>query len=43
MPIAAMSHQGSAVQEGAIRFLLTTLSVAMVAVCVIVIVGLRAG
>ena len=43
MPIAGMSRQGSSVQEGAIRFLLTTLSLAMIAVCVIVIVGLRAG
>jgi hydroxylaminobenzene mutase len=43
MPIAAMGHQGSSIQEGAIRFLLTTLSVATIAVCVIVIVGLRAG
>ena len=42
MPIAGMSRQGSARKEGAIRFLLTTLSVAMIAVCVIVIVGLRA-
>ena len=42
MPIAAMSHQGSSVQEGAIRVLLTTLSVAMIAACVIVIVGLHA-
>jgi hydroxylaminobenzene mutase len=43
MPIAGMSHQGSARQERVIRFLLVTLSVAMVAVCVIVIVGLRLG
>lgn len=43
MPIAGMSRQGSSAEEGAIRFLLTTLSVAMIAVCVIVIVGLRAG
>lgn len=43
MPIAGMSRQGSSAEEGAIRFLLTTLSVAMIAVCLIVIVGLRAG
>ncbi len=43
MPIAAMGHKGSLSQEGSIRFLLSTLSVAMVAVCVIILVGLRAG
>ncbi len=43
MPIAAMGHQGSSMQEGVIKFLLGTLSVSMIAVCVIVIIGLRAG
>lgn len=43
MPIAAMGRQGSSRQEGVIRFLLSTLSVSMIAVCVIVILGLRAG
>ena len=43
MPIAAMGHQGSSMQEGVVKFLLGTLSVSMIAVCVIVIVGLRAG
>ena len=43
MPIAAMGRQGSLRQEGVIRFLLSTLSVSMIAVCVIVILGLRAG
>ncbi|HEY8686491.1 MAG TPA: hydrogenase [Chloroflexota bacterium] len=43
MPIAAMGRQGSSTQEGAIRFLLTSLSLAMIAVCVLVIVGLRLG
>lgn len=42
MPIAGMSHQGSSRQEGIIGFLLVTLSVAMIAVCLIVIAGLRA-
>jgi (hydroxyamino)benzene mutase len=42
MPIAGMSRQGSSSQEGAIGFLLVTLSVATIAVCLIVIVGLRA-
>ena len=41
MPIAGMGRRGSSVQEGAIRFLLISLSVATIAVCVIVIVGLR--
>lgn len=43
MPIAAMGHQGSSIQEGVIKFLLGTLSVSMIAVCVIIIAGLRAG
>ena len=43
MPIAAMGRQGSSRQEGVIRFLLFSLSVSMIAVCVIGIVGLRAG
>lgn len=40
MPIAAMGRQGSSRQEGIIGFLLSTLGVAMITVCVIVIVGL---
>ncbi|HEY8760409.1 MAG TPA: hydrogenase [Candidatus Dormibacteraeota bacterium] len=43
MPIAGMGRQGSSIQEAAIRFLLVSLSLATIAVCVIVIVGLRAG
>jgi len=43
MPIAGMSRRGSSIQERAIGFLLVTLSVATIAVCVIVIVGLRTG
>lgn len=43
MPIAAAGHQGSPRQEAMIRFLLTSVSLADVAVCVIVILGLRAG
>jgi (hydroxyamino)benzene mutase len=43
MPMAAMGRHGSPRQEGVIRFLLVTLSVATVAVCLIVIVGLRSG
>ena len=41
MPIAAQGHQATAGRENVIRLLLGTLSLAMVAVCVIVIVGLR--
>ncbi len=43
MPIAGMGRHGSSLQEGAIRFLLVTLSAATIAVCAIVIVGLRSG
>jgi hypothetical protein len=43
MPIAAMGRQGSSRQEGVIGFLLFTLGMAMVAVCVIVLAGLQAG
>lgn len=43
MPIAAMGHQGSSSQESIVRILLSTLGIAMLAVCVIVLVGLRAG
>jgi (hydroxyamino)benzene mutase len=42
MPIAAMGHQASLGKEGTIRFLLSTLSLALIAVCALVIVGLRA-
>jgi hydroxylaminobenzene mutase len=41
MPIAALRHQGTTVQEAVIHFLLVSLSVAMVAVCVLVLWGLR--
>lgn len=43
MPIAAQGHQSSAARESVIKFLLGTLSLAMVAVCALVIAGLRAG
>jgi hydroxylaminobenzene mutase len=43
MPLAAGGSQGLPYQEGVINFLLATLSIAMLAVCVIVIVGLRTG
>jgi len=42
MPIAGMGRIGSLIQERAIGFLLISLSVATIAVCLIVIVGLRA-
>jgi hypothetical protein len=41
MPIAALGHQGTTGQEAVIDFLLVSLSVAMVAVCVLVLWGLR--
>jgi len=41
MPIAALSNQGSPLQEIIIDTLLISLSVAMVFVCVVVLVGLR--
>jgi hydroxylaminobenzene mutase len=43
MPIAAMGHGASAGKEGMIRFLLSTVSLAMVAVCVLVVLGLGVG
>jgi hydroxylaminobenzene mutase len=43
MPIAAGGHQGNALQETLISGLLLSLSVAMVAVCVLVLWGLRRG
>ena len=43
MPIAAQGHESSPAREAAIKFLLGTLSLAMVAVCALVLVGLRAG
>lgn len=42
MPIAGMNRKGSSIQEKVIGFLLVSLSVATIAVCVIVILGLRA-
>ncbi len=42
MPIAAQGHQAGVNREGVVRFLLATLSLAMVAVCIIILVGLRA-
>jgi hydroxylaminobenzene mutase len=41
MPIAGGGHQGSALQEALITALLLSLSAAMVAVCVLVLWGLR--
>lgn len=41
MPIAAMNHQGSAVQEAVINLLLFSLSAAMIAVCLLLLRGLR--
>lgn len=40
MPLAAGSHTGSALQEGILKALLVTLSLAMVAVCVLLLAGL---
>jgi len=42
MAIAGQGHQASAGREGIVRFLLITLSLAMVAVCVLVLAGLIA-
>jgi (hydroxyamino)benzene mutase len=42
MPIAAMGNKGSTIQELVVGFLLATLSMAMISVCVIVIIGLNA-
>lgn len=41
MPIAAQGHIGTPTQEAVIRVLLVALSLAMVAVCVLVATGLR--
>lgn len=41
MPIAAQGRTGTASQEGVIQALLVLLSLAMVALCVILLVGLR--
>lgn len=43
MPIAAIGHQGSPMQEAIIDFLLFSLSFAMVVVCVLVLWGLQVG
>lgn len=42
MVVAGQGHQASAGREGVVRFFLVTVSLAMVAVCAIIIVGLRA-
>ena len=41
MPIAAQGHFGSSGQEGVLRALLISLSLAMVSVCVLILAGLR--
>lgn len=41
MPIAAQGHTGSPAQESLIRLLLVSLALAMIAVCVLVLAGLR--
>lgn len=41
MPLAAPGRMGTSVQEGVVKVLLITLSLAMVATCVLVLVGLR--
>lgn len=43
MPLAAGGREGSPGQEAVIQVLLVTLSLSMVAVCVLVLVGLRPG
>lgn len=43
MVIAGQGHQTSARREGIVRFLLVTVSMVMVAVCVLVLAGLGAG
>jgi hydroxylaminobenzene mutase len=43
MPMAALGHQGTPVQEHVIGLLLVSLSLAMVAVCMLVLWGLRPG
>lgn len=42
MPQAGGGHSGTAVQEGIINGLLVFLSIAMIAVCILVLMGLRA-
>lgn len=42
MAIAGQGHQASAGREGVVRFMLITVSLAMVAVCVLVLTGLIA-
>ncbi len=42
MPMAGAGNRGSTLQEGIINFLLYSLSIAMVSVCIIVIAGLQA-
>lgn len=41
MPIAAVGHQGTSIQETIISVLLLSLSIAMIVVCVLVLWGLR--
>jgi hydroxylaminobenzene mutase len=41
MPMAGAGHSGSAVQEVIIQALLVSLSLAMIAVCILVLFGLR--
>ena len=41
MPIAGQGHAGTATQEAVIRVLLVSLSLAMVAACVLIATGLR--
>jgi hydroxylaminobenzene mutase len=41
MPIAALGHKGTKAQEARIDFLLLSLALAMIAVCVLVLWGLR--
>lgn len=40
MPLAAAGHTGTAIQEGILKVVLVTLSLAMIALCAIVLVGL---
>jgi hydroxylaminobenzene mutase len=41
MPIAGLGHQGTRLQEGIIGFGLVSLTLAMIATCIIVLCGLR--
>lgn len=43
MPIAGQGHKALPGKEGVVNFLLITLGLTMVSVCVLVLVGLRAG